>query len=113
MGIIVLQRLLLDALLDLVYFPVWWFTAGAKHVLLWCIQLVVKGNRTLAPGLWLINIFVPMYGQYDWQGRIVSFFMRLIQVVFRSLALVFWILFCLSLFFGWLSLPILILMALL
>jgi len=113
MGIIVLQRLLLDVLLDLLYFPIWWFTSGAKHALLWCVKLLASGNRVLAPGLWLTNIFVPMYGQYDWQGRIVSFFMRFIQIIFRTIALVAWIVCCLGLFVAWLALPIVILMSLL
>ncbi len=62
----------------------------------------------MSPGLWLKNIFVPMFGQYDWQGRLVSFFMRLVQVVVRSVALVFWLIACLVLFVLWLALPVVV-----
>lgn len=46
-----------------------------------------------------------MYGQYDIQGRIISFLMRLAQIVGRSVALIVWLIFCLALFFIWLLVP--------
>jgi len=108
MWIIIAQRLLLDLLLDIIYFPVWWYTGGIKFISLKCFDIFKGGNATLAPGLWLKNIFVPMFGQWDWQGRIISFFMRLFQVVIRSIALVFWALFCLIIFWFWIVLPFII-----
>jgi len=43
--------------------------------------------------VWLKNLFAPMFGQTDWQGRLISFFMRLavlggrlLQVFFGSVA---------------------------
>jgi len=104
MTILIFQRIILDILWDIVYFPIWWYTRGAKRALLWCLKLFRNGNQILAPGIWLRNIFVPMYGQYDWQGRIVSFFMRLIQIFFRSIALLFWFVISLGLFFVYLAL---------
>ena len=94
------------AILDLFYFPVWWYTVGTKHAIVWCAQLFMTGNTTLAPGLWFKNIFVPMFGQYDIQGRIISFLMRLIQVIARTIALIGWMIICLVLFIAWLALPV-------
>ena len=94
MYLIIAQRLLFETLLDIFYFPLWWYSGGLKHAFLWCIDVLKSGNNTLAPGLWLKNIAVPMYGQYDWQGRLISFFMRLVQVIFRGLALMVWFLVC-------------------
>lgn len=37
--------------------------------------------------IWIRNFFVPMYGQHDWSGRIVSFFMRLVVLIGRLIAL--------------------------
>lgn len=108
MLILVLQRIFLEAFLDIFYFPLWWFTGGARHALLWCLDLFLSGNRALAPGLWLTHIFTPMYAQRDWQGRIVSFFMRLVQLLARVVALLFWLMFCLALFLIWLILPFLV-----
>jgi hypothetical protein len=106
MWLLVLQRLVFDAIVDVFYFPLWWYTGGVAHSIKWCYGFFLEGNRSLAPVLWLKNLLVPMFGQYDWQGRIISFFMRLVQFFFRSLALIFWLFFCLFLFFIWLILPI-------
>lgn len=105
---LIFQRLLLEGFLDLVYFPVWWYTRGLKHAAIWCFELIKSGNSQLGPVLWLVNLFTPMYGQYDWQGRIISFFMRLFNVFGRGLALLFWIIFCFILFLFWLLLPLFI-----
>ena len=108
MWLLVIQRLFLEAVLDIIYFPLWWYTGGTLHALQWCFGLLKSGNDNLAPGLWLANIFTPMYGQFDWQGRIISFFMRLVQVVARGFALVVWLVVCALLFLLWLVFPILI-----
>ena len=108
MFILVLQRLFFEALLDALYFPIWWYTGGIKYAAGGLFGLFNRGNQTLAPGLWLKNIFVPMFGQYDWQGRMISFFMRSVQVFFRSLALLLWAVVCLVLFFFWLVFPIIV-----
>ena len=106
MWILVLQRIALEAVLDIFYFPFWWYTRGALRSIRWCLDLFASGNAYLAPMLWLKNIFVPMYGQYDWQGRIISFLMRLAQIFFRSFALALWLLFSFILFIIWLLLPL-------
>jgi len=102
---LILQRIFLESILDALYFPLWWYSAGAKHALVWCAQLFQNGNRTLAPGLWLKNIFVPMFGQYDIQGRIISFLMRFFQVLGRGFAMILWLIFCFILFVLWLAIP--------
>jgi len=108
MWLMVFQRILLDALLDILYFPLWWYSGGLWHAAKWCVGLFQYGNMSLAPGLWLKNIFVPMFGQYDWQGRIISFFMRLIQLIFRSIASFVWMLICFVIFFIWIILPVVV-----
>jgi hypothetical protein len=106
MFIAVFQRIILGAVADILYFPLWWYTGGAKHAVLWCFGLLSYGNANFAPGLWLKNIFVPMYGQYDIQGRIISFLMRFAQVIARTIALAIWLIICLVLFFVWLCIPL-------
>lgn len=108
MYLVIFGRLALEAFFDVLYFPVWWYTGGLKHAGFWCYKLLKKGNGRLAPGLWLQNILVPMFGQFDWQGRIISFFMRLAQVIGRSIALFFWLLLCLVLFAAWCFIPVII-----
>ncbi len=106
MWILVLQRIALDFALDVLYFPVWWYTAGAKNVFIACGKSIQTANRNMAPGLWLKNLFVPMFGQTDWQGRIMSVFMRLVNVIGRGIALFFWSVVVVLLFFVWLFIPV-------
>jgi hypothetical protein len=106
MWVLVLQRLALEFLLDFFYFPIWWYTVGAGRAGLYCWHLFQDGNIRLAPGLWLKNIFVPMFGQSDFQGRLISFFMRLVNVIGRSLVLVMWFFLVLFLFLLWLIIPV-------
>jgi len=106
MFVVVLQRLILEAIFDILYFPVWWYTRGTLHAMRWTAGLFKRGNSALAPGLWFANLLVPMFGQYDFQGRIISFFMRSFQVLIRSIALLFWLILCLILFFIWIVLPV-------
>lgn len=106
MPIIIFQRLLLEAVLDIVYFPLWWYSAGLARAARRGGERFRQGNSRLAPGLWLKNIFVPMYGQFDWQGRIISFFMRLAQVIGRSVALGVWGVVCFMLWLAWLAWPV-------
>jgi hypothetical protein len=106
MSLLVLQKILLEALLDLLSLPFWWYSVGVKHSALWCAGILRSGNEFLGPGLWLKNIFVPMYGQYDFQGRIISFIIRFFQVIVRGFALIVWLIVCLGLFAVWLALPV-------
>ena len=108
MFIIVLQRLVVEALLDVFYFPLWWVSFGIKRALLWCVEVFKSGNEWLAPGLWIANLFVPMYGQYDWQGRIISFLMRSAQIIFRLIGITIWLFFCTVLFIVWIVWPLVI-----
>ncbi len=106
---IVLQRLALQFILDIALFPIWWYTEGFRRVSVGLWHNLHDTNLRLAPGLWLKNIFKPMYGQRDFQGRIMSFFMRLVNVIGRSIALFFWFLILIFLLVFWLIIPVFIL----
>ncbi|MBU0597005.1 hypothetical protein KJ641_02535 [Patescibacteria group bacterium] len=106
MWIIVLQRITVEFFLDLLYFPIWWYTAGAKRFILGLVRIFQEANMMMVPGLWLKNIFVPMFGQYDWQGRIMSFFVRLANVIFRSIGLFIWLIILVIFYFIWLLFPL-------
>ncbi|MBI5221917.1 MAG: hypothetical protein HY980_00235 [Candidatus Magasanikbacteria bacterium] len=106
MWVLVFQRMLLEFFLDLIYFPLWWYTGGAKKALIFCYHLIQDANQTLAPGLWLRNIFVPMFGQTDWQGRLLSVFMRIMNVIVRAIAMGVWLAVVAVIFSLWLAFPI-------
>ena len=54
------------------------------------------------------NLFTPMYGQYDWQGRIISFFVRLFQLIFRLIGFGVFFILILVLPILWLAFPVLV-----
>ncbi len=108
MWILVLQRMVLEFFLDLLYFPLWWYSGGAKRVLWFCFGLIQDGNAQFVPWLWLKNIFVPMYGQRDIGGFLISIFVRFWNVIFRSILLLIWLAVVLFLFLIYLALPVLV-----
>lgn len=89
MGSSIYFRIIIDFFMDIVRYPYWWYTKGLLQAITYSIELVQSANNRLAPRLWLKYIFVPMFGQYDWQGRLISFFMRLVNLIGRSIAIVF------------------------
>jgi hypothetical protein len=91
-------RIVRDLTLDLLYFPIWWYSTGLMERVSGAADLISGASRSLQIGLWMRNIFVPMYGAYDWQSRLISIFMRSAQIVGRSIALVFWVLIAFVLF---------------
>ncbi|OIP80438.1 MAG: hypothetical protein COT39_00825 [Parcubacteria group bacterium CG08_land_8_20_14_0_20_48_21] len=107
---IVLQSLkfiTLDLLGDIMLFPLWWYTKGLQRYanLMW--ENVHMVERHLGVFIWTKNILRPMFGQYDWQGRIISFFMRLVNIIFRGGVLLIWSLLCAALFMLWIAFPLL------
>ncbi len=79
-----------DVVLDVLLFPVYWYTTGLVRMITWAGDNLMATFASLSLGVWLKNIFVPMYGQRDWQSRLISVFMRSVQIVFRSLGLFLW-----------------------
>ncbi len=101
MWLIVFERLTIEFVRDILYFPVWWYSAGVLRAGRSCVDGFIMGNQMIAPGLWLRNLLIPMFGQTDWQGRLVSFFIRLISVVVRTILLGIWVALTLALFALW------------
>jgi hypothetical protein len=49
-----------------------------------------------------------MYGQRDWQGVLISIFIRFIQIIFRSIIMLFYIVISLAILLFWIFLPLLV-----
>lgn len=102
------RTLFLDFIGEILYFPIWWYTLGFKSVLLSFFHNLKEAQRNLGLGLLFRNIFKPMFGQSDREGRIISFFMRLLIVTYKSiLFLAQTILYFLVIIF-WLGLPVIV-----
>lgn len=72
------------------------------------VQFLKNREKGLGLSVWLKNIFKPMYGQHDWQGILISIFMRLVQIVFRSVLMLVYFLLAVLAFIVWVILPLLI-----
>lgn len=101
-----LRLVFLDILGDFLYFPVWWYSLGFGKMVKKAALSLRERERDLGLGIWVKNLFTPMYSQYDWAGRIISFFMRLAQIIGRTVVLLIWLTFLLLFLAVWLALPI-------
>jgi len=102
----VLKYITLDIFLDILYFPLWWYTKGLKKVFNFIKEKAGDLAQTLAIKILLANLFKPMFGQYDRAGRIISFFMRCFQLLIRLFLFLFGLLGLLILLIIWFALPI-------
>lgn len=84
----VAQLLFVDLLGSVAWFPVWWYTAGFALAAQKALAMLRYRANAYAFKVWIRNFFTPMYGQYDWTGRLVSVFMRFVVLVGRSIAIV-------------------------
>jgi len=96
-----------DVLGEILNAPVFWYTRGAADAFLYCWRLIVRRWKTLALGVWIVNIFVPMYGQHDIAGSLISFFMRVIQIIVRGAVMIVWTILVAVMFVAYLLLPVL------
>jgi hypothetical protein len=93
---------------DVIFFPLWWYTKGFFDVLKGQLEFLQNRQKGLALGVWVKNIFKPMFGQSDWQGLLISIIMRIFQIIVRSIAMIFWLFVSLFIIIFWLLLPVLI-----
>ncbi len=96
---------------NIIFFPLWWYSVGfvrfaTKILLFWRDE-----QRSLGLMVWVRNIFVPMYGQNELAGRLISFVMRVVQILARGLMMLFWVVIGLVLMVIWLTLPLALMLA--
>ena len=94
---------------DVLFFPFWWYTAGLLAFISRLIVFLSNKQKSLGLFVWIKNIHRPMYGQTDWQGKLISLLIRLVQVVVRGLVMIFWLIVALILFLTWIFLPVFVL----
>lgn len=99
-------RILIDLLKDTVYFPIWWYSRGLFLLLKKLKQFIIDRERGLALFIWIKNIFRPMYSQHDWAGLFISFFVRVFQIIFRSILMIFWLILAFIILLIWIIAPI-------
>ncbi|MBL7141763.1 hypothetical protein ISS21_01555 [Patescibacteria group bacterium] len=105
--VITLTRfIVLDIIQSILYFPLWWYTSGLKKRFLGFIHGVGNLAHNLALKILLTHVFKPMFGERSRTGRIISFFMRLILLSWRSFLFLLGTIGLLLLLILWVVLPI-------
>ncbi len=103
--ILAIKSLAVDSAVSVLYFPIWWYTLGAVRVASYGVRKLGNAGRGFGVRIWFKNLFRPMFGQYDFAGRIISFFLRLIMIGYYSVVLLVMAVFMAALFALWLALP--------
>lgn len=105
----VMPRVALDSFKSVLYFPVWWYSAGLVNFAKGIANSIKGFNSSLGFTIWVNNIFTPLFAQYDFTSRVISFFLRLFNIIFRGLGLLIVIVFHLVFLLAWIvSLPLLV-----
>ena len=101
--VLALRYALWDTLGGILFFPFWWYTVGLMTVFAWAGSSIADTSRIFGLGVWMRNLFVPMYGDTSFVGRAISFGIRLFMILVRGIAVLFWavlIVFCVLLYIG-------------
>jgi len=80
----------IDLIGGIVAFPVWWYTHGLVMMAKWAGGSVSSASAYLGLGVWVKNLFVPMYGETSWQGRLISFAVRFFMIVLKGIGVGTW-----------------------
>lgn len=102
------DNIFIDWLVEAAIFPAWWYGRGLVGA--WRYSMAFLRHREQGVGfmVWVKNIFVPMYGQTDFAGRLISFIVRFVQVLARGLLMLCYLLIAICLFLLWFALPLII-----
>ncbi|MBI4281208.1 hypothetical protein HY625_00115 [Candidatus Uhrbacteria bacterium] len=99
--------LIVETVGDFVLFPFWWYTKGLVRTVRGIGRAIAERQQSLALLLWIANLFRPMYGQEDWQGKIISFVFRILILLWRLLLFFVWLALMGVVLFCYLALPLL------
>lgn len=80
-----------DAAGNVLYWPLWWYSRGLGWLVMTLVATLKEESRRLGLGRWWRHVGVPMYGQTDWQGRIISFAVRLVVGAGRTVVWLAWV----------------------
>ncbi len=100
-----LKFVVIDVIGDFFYFPFWWYTQGSKRILFFIWQKELDIFYSLGLNVWLKVMFKPMYADYSFGGRVISFFMRIVILIVDLLFVLLWNIGLVIILLVWLFLP--------
>ena len=77
-----------DGFREVLHFPLWWYTTGLMRTLQWATSSIKGAPTFFGLDVWVKNLFVPMYGDESFVGRLISFGVRFFVVLVRGLVVV-------------------------
>ena len=72
----------------------------------WSAESMADIVRIAGLKIWLKSMFKPMFQDYSKEGRIISFIMRVVLLLFKLLMISMWAAIVAVLVIGWLLLPL-------
>ena len=99
------KSIFIDIIGDALFFPLWWYTSGLKHVIENFVRSIIEMSDHLALRLLILNIFKPMFAQTDRAGRMISFFMRIVILIGRSIYFLIYTILRLLIVLVWIAIP--------
>ncbi len=104
----VFKLIFVDLILEIVYFPLWWYSSGLYEIISFCLRQIKKQWENMSLEIHFKFLFKPMYAQRDFAGRAISFFARLIQLILKLIVFLIFSLIILGIFILWITLPIIV-----
>jgi len=98
----------LEIIWEVIFFPIWWYTQGLKRVILYVWNSLKNSSRSLALPIMFKNLFKPMFGQHDREGRLISFLMRIILTISRVLVFIVLLILNIIILLIWILLPVVV-----
>jgi len=83
------KNFIFDPIFSLLYFPLWWYSKGLINFCSWLKEKIQEMANPFVLKILLLNLAKPMYGDYTREGRIISFFMRIIHLGWRLIRVFF------------------------
>jgi len=108
MGLIIFKNFIFDPIFTILYFPVWWYSLGFLKFFNFLKKNIKEVSCPFVFKILIANLFKPMYGDWSREGRIISFFMRIIHLSWQIFKIVIFLIISLVLLIGYLFLPLLI-----
>lgn len=75
--------------LNLLTFPLWWYTHGLVAVWIWARRRARYDLRATGIVLFSRHLSEPLFGDYTRSGMVVGFFLRIVLLFGKSLMLLF------------------------
>ena len=103
-----IKFIFLDVVLDIFHTPVWWYTTGLMHFAKGLWNEARDFARILSLKILLRHLFTPMFGDYSKSGRVISFFVRFVQLMVYGTVMLLWVIALTVLLVLWLVIPVIV-----